>query len=102
METISPSVQAERAALAVADSAVQGRVGEAISITLGPEVYSPVKYGTFTVGPFSATVVIQQGETTADAVQRCYRVLAELNEVEFNLAWDRYKTRLSKMPKRND
>lgn len=100
VETASPSVQATRAASAVA--ALEGRADEAISLTLGPEVYSPVKYNTFTIGPFSATVVIQPGETTADAVTRCYRVLAELNEVEFNLAWDRHKSRLAKMPRQGN
>jgi hypothetical protein len=102
IETASPSVQATRAAAAVSASDVEGRAGEAISLTLGPEVYSPVKYNTFTIGPFSATVVIQPGETTADAVTRCYRVLAELNEVEFNLAWDRHKSRLAKMPRQGN
>lgn len=71
--------------------------GDSIGITLGAELYSPVKYNTFTVGPFSATVVVRPGETGADAAMRCYRVLLELNEAEFNIAWGRQRERLTKM-----
>ena len=71
--------------------------GDTIGITLGAELYSPVKYNTFTVGPFSATVVVRPGETGADAAMRCYRVLLELNEAEFNIAWGRQRERMDKI-----
>lgn len=71
--------------------------GDTIGITLGAELYSPVKYNTFTVGPFSATVVVRPNETGADAAMRCYRVLLELNEAEFNIAWGRQQERMNKL-----
>lgn len=70
--------------------------GESVSITLGEEMYSPVKYRHFSVGPFSGTVVVRPGETGADAAMRLYRVLLELNEAEFQIAWGRHKSRLEK------
>ena len=72
------------------------REGESVSITLGAEMYSPVQYRNFSVGPFSGTVVVRPGETGADAAMRLYRVLLELNEAEFQVAWGRHKDRLVK------
>lgn len=69
--------------------------GDTIGITLGAELYSPIKYNTFTVGPFSATVVVRPEETGADAAMRCYRVLLELNEAEFQIAWGRQRERVT-------
>ncbi len=74
--------------------------GDSIGITIGAELYSPVKYNTFTVGPFSATVVVRPGETGADAAMRCYRVLLELNQAEFDIAWGRQRARLTELGKR--
>ncbi len=68
--------------------------GDTISIALGREMYSPVKYRNFEIGPFSATVVVRPGETGADAAMRVYRVLLELQEAEFQIAWGRHKERL--------
>lgn len=68
--------------------------GDQLGITIGAELYSPVKYNTFEIGPFSATVVVRPGETGADAAARCYRVLLELNEAEFQIAWGRHRERL--------
>ncbi len=76
--------------------------GDQLTITLGQELYSPVKYFTFTVGPFAATVTVRPDESGADAAMRCYRVLLELNESEFNIAWQRHRDRIAKMPKQRD
>lgn len=75
--------------------------GDQLSITIGAEKYSPVKYRSFDVGPFSATVVVRPDETGADAAMRCYRVLLELNEAEFQIAWQRHRERLTKVGSRD-
>ena len=76
--------------------------GDHLTITIGQELYSPIKYATFTVGPFAATVVVRPNETGAQAAMRCYRILLELNEAEFQIAWSRHLERATTVKHRKD
>lgn len=41
-----------------------------MTATWGREVFTPVKFHTFEVGPFSATVVVRKGESGSAAFDR--------------------------------
>lgn len=71
--------------------------GERLTLTVGKESYSPIKYQSFEVGPFQTTIIVRAGETASQAVQRGYRVLLELQEAEFQLAWGRHRARSAVM-----
>lgn len=43
-----------------------------VEVTWGQELFSPVKYTTVTVGPFSAKGEVLQGETIDQAYERLY------------------------------
>lgn len=75
--------------------------GDQLSITIGREKYSPTKYNTFEIGPFSATVTVRPHETGDQAAMRCYRTLLELSEAEFNIAWGRHLERLKKIDRKS-
>lgn len=52
--------------------------GTEMLVTWGAEIYFPVKFNGFHVGPFSMTVVVQDGERPIDAKRRA---MAHLNEI---------------------
>lgn len=56
--------------------------GEPVTSTWGEELYSPVQFNTFRVGPFSATTKIRSGETREDALARVNRDLDAIAKVE--------------------
>lgn len=87
------------ALLAEAAKHVDLRPGERLTVRLGAELFSPVKYNTFEVGGFAAEVIVREDETGEDAFLRAYRLLARLDEAEFALAWDRFKGRLRETTK---
>lgn len=95
-ETLAAAPRVERLTKQELERYAEIYPGESVSITIGAEMYSPVKYHNFEIGPFSATVIVRPGETGADAVQRCYRILLELNEAEFQIAWNRHRERCAK------
>ena len=72
-------------------------VGDALSVTLGPETFTPVKYNTFTVGPITAKTNVRDGETGEQAWQRLHRFCDELFEVEFQITSKRYVDRLKEL-----
>jgi len=45
---------------------------EVVEVTWGQELFSPVKYTTITVGPFSAKGEVLRGETAEQAYERLY------------------------------
>ena len=49
--------------------------GDRITITYGKEIYSPVSYNTYEVGPFSIETTVRQGETYEQAFERGYNQL---------------------------
>jgi len=58
-------------------------LGEEVSATWGEEVFSPVQYNSFRVGPFSSTTHVRAGETRVDALARLNRDLAAVADAEF-------------------
>ena len=56
-----------------------------MSVTLGSETFSPVKYNTFSVGPITVRVKVRQGEGAADAYARARRMAEVAFEAEFEL-----------------
>jgi len=49
--------------------------GDTITLSMGAETFSPVKYNPFVVGPFQVTIAVRKGETTSDALLRGKKVL---------------------------
>lgn len=58
-------------------------VGDVITVTHGPETFTPIKYHTFTIGPFTANTHVLPCETAADAYRRAMSELRKLMEAEF-------------------
>lgn len=56
---------------------------ELITISFGKELYCPIPYNSFEVGPLSVTVNIRKGETYSDAASRARSVLCELWQQEY-------------------
>ena len=57
--------------------------GDEISVTVGREVFTPVKFQTFDVGPCSATVRLRKGESVRDAMLRASNVARSLFRAEY-------------------
>lgn len=49
--------------------------GEYVDVTWGEELFSPVQYNSFRVGPFSRRTRVRPGETEDQAFERVYRQL---------------------------
>lgn len=64
--------------------------GDKLTVTLGAETFAPVAYNSFTVGPFSTTVTVREGEGVEDAYMRAHHILSQLFEVEFKLKRKQY------------
>lgn len=56
--------------------------GEWIEVTWGEEVFSPVQYNSFRVGPFSCRVQQRRGETPEQAWDRGYALLRQKAQEE--------------------
>lgn len=70
---------------------------EEITVTLGEQVFAPVSYNSFRVGPFSYTTKIGPNETENMAFDRAHNYLMECSRraytAERKLFWDRYEGR---------
>ncbi len=69
-------------------------IGDAITITLGAETFSPVKYFTFTVGPISGTTIVMPGESSDEAYLRLSSNLLAMFECEFATKCEQFLDRL--------
>lgn len=58
-------------------AAAGAEVGQPVEVTWGEELFQPVQFNTFRVGPFKATTVVRPGETVAAALARLH---AEIDE----------------------
>jgi hypothetical protein len=54
-----------------------------VTVTWGEEVYSPVQYNSFRLGPYSMTTAVRPGETRAQAFERAYDDLERLAAASF-------------------
>lgn len=52
--------------------------GEYVEVTWGEEVFSPVQYNSFRVGPYTRRTRIRDGETEEKAFERVYKQLEAL------------------------
>ena len=52
-------------------------MADTITVTFGEEQFSPHKYHTFRVGPFSMTTEVKFGETAETALIRVTKILKE-------------------------
>lgn len=57
-------------------------VGEEVTVTYGEQVFSPVQYNSFRVGPMTTTTRVRPGETRADAARRAFDELSAAVEVQ--------------------
>lgn len=71
----------------VSDGAVGPLVdeGDLLTVTFGKETINPIKFNTFEVGPFSLSVCVRKGESSADAHSRARLALAQIFEAELTL-----------------
>jgi hypothetical protein len=67
---------ASNAIFAEARSAMnEDAVGSIVEATWGEELFQPLQFNTFRVGPFKASTVVRDGETIANAMIRLHREL---------------------------
>jgi len=59
--------------------------GATITVTIGKEVFWPVKHNGFEVGPISVAITVGTGESARDAYVRARTVAATMFEAEFEL-----------------
>lgn len=78
-----------RAAVDVADLDVT-----LVSVTAGPETYSPIRYYSFTVGPCRVESRVRPGESVEDAYRRAHTHAHMLLDVEYDLAVQRHLSRV--------
>lgn len=76
--------------------------GDVVTVTKGKEVFFPVKFNGFDVGPLSATTVIREGEDSGEAYSRARSSLEVLFRVEYELAAKEYFERLADVQARAD
>jgi len=71
--------------------------GDEITITLGEQVFAPVSYNSFRVGPFIIKTTIKAGETYEQAFERAHSYLMtaarKAYTTERGLFFDRYDGR---------
>lgn len=81
----------------MSDSTESLLVGDTISMSWGKELFCPVKYNNFEIGPFTASTTIRKGETQAVATERVRRYLAVLAKEEFDRKLKGFLARLKKV-----
>lgn len=69
---------------------------ETITIVYGEEVYSPVTYNNYKVGPYTYTTTIRPGETFEQAFERGYNLLAAAALRSFNHKRQQFKQNYAK------
>lgn len=80
--------------LGVAKDLPDGAGIDRVSVTAGPEVYTPVRYNSFSVGPIRVETTVLPGESVDDAHRRAYLHAHVLMEVEWNVALETHLRRI--------
>lgn len=60
-------------------------IGRTIAVTMGRELFSPVQYTSFEVGPISVTTGIEHGETIGQAYARLRADLTAIFKTEYDI-----------------
>lgn len=68
--------------------------GDSFTVTHGKEVFTPIKFHTYEVGPLSVSVTIRKGESVTDAYTRARRFLETAFQAEFELKKRDYFARM--------
>lgn len=71
--------------------------GDEIAFTFGAETFSPVKYNTFSVGPFTIKSVVRPGESAKDAYVRIRTAAGVMFEAEFEFKKKDFFARLAEV-----
>lgn len=67
--------------------------GKSITVTLGREVFTPLAYSSFEVGPISLTADVREGETANQAYIRIRASLSIAFRTEFEVKFQDYLER---------
>ena len=73
---VYPDEMAEQRAGEHAFAAAAGDEGQVVEVTWGEELFQPVQYNSFRVGPFKVATTVRRGETIGDAMLRVHRQIA--------------------------
>ena len=57
-----------------------------LTVTAGPELYSPISYNTFTIGPVVVTITVEKNETWEAAHDRGYAIANAILARQFKAA----------------
>ncbi len=71
--------------------------GDEVTFTAGRELYAPVKYNNFEVGPVTVKTCVGPGETAAEAYARAAVAAKTMFEAEFHLKRIEYFQRLGQI-----
>lgn len=63
-------------------------------MTWGEELFTPVSYNSFRIGPFTMTTKVQPGETHEQAFERAWKALAAMARAQYQQKRDGYLQRL--------
>lgn len=64
-----------------------------ITLTYGEQLFAPIQYNSFRVGPFTLTVTVRPGETASAATARGLKVLGEVAAAAYKEARDDFFAR---------
>lgn len=67
----------------VVPQAMQGVV-TTVTLTWGEEVFSPIQYQSFRVGPFSLTLTVPEGADAMEVVREGREMLAQMAQMAFD------------------
>jgi len=70
--------------------------GDEVSVTIGRELYSPIRYQTFEVGPYTVVTKVRPGETAREAFARARAVAQEAWDQEFEEKVGQHGDRVSR------
>lgn len=70
--------------------------GASVTVTYGEEVFSPVQYQSFRVGPFSITRTVRSDETAESVYASIEEELQQMSNRQFELRLRSFKERIEK------
>ena len=73
--------------------AMKGRPGDTITVTYGKELFAPIQYHSFEIGPFTYTTQIQENEDAEIAATRAYAFLMKVARATFVTKMTEFKQR---------
>lgn len=68
--------------------------GDEVRVQIGPEVFSPIRYHTFTVGPVSVSTKVRPGESAEEAHVRAWSIAEVAFEAQFSTCLQQFLDRV--------